>query len=98
MNNLANLQSQQQLNESKSLLTKSVERLTSGKRVNQAKDNPADFAIGLRLNIGSSSALQSIHNVNDASSVAQVASAGIEIQANLLGRAEELALQAAGNP
>ncbi|APS56094.1 hypothetical protein AVI52_01815 [Piscirickettsia salmonis] len=98
MNNLANLQSQQQLNESKSLLTKSVERLTSGKRVNQAKDNPADFAIGLRLNIGSSSALQSIHNVNDASSVAQVASVGIEIQANLLGRAQELALQAAGNP
>lgn len=98
MNNLTNLQSQQQLSESKSLLTKSVERLTSGKRVNQAKDNPADFAIGLRLNIGSSSALQSIHNVNDASSVAQVASAGIEIQANLLGRAQKLALQAAGNP
>ncbi|WP_416431032.1 hypothetical protein [Piscirickettsia salmonis] len=56
MNNLANLQSQQQLNESKSLLTQSVERLTSGKRVNQAKDNPADFVIGLRLNIGNSSA------------------------------------------
>ncbi|ALY02646.1 flagellin N-terminal helical domain-containing protein [Piscirickettsia salmonis] len=44
MNNLTNLQSQQQLSESKSLLTKSVERLTSGKRVNQAKDNPADAA------------------------------------------------------
>ncbi|ODN41716.1 flagellin N-terminal helical domain-containing protein [Piscirickettsia litoralis] len=98
INNPAGLQSQQQLNESKSLLARSIERLTTGKRVNQAKDNPADFAIGLRLNVDISSTLQAIQNTNDASSVAQVASGGLEIQTDLLGRAQELALQAAGNP
>ena len=73
----------------------SMERLASGKRVNQAADDAAGLAIATRINAEIQGLQQSIKNAGDAQSLLQVAEGALEEVHTILLRMRELAVQGA---
>ncbi len=71
----------------------SMERLTSGKSVNHAKDNGANVAIVTSMTSQARGTEQAMRNANDATSMIQTADGGAEEVVNILQRQRELALQ-----
>ena len=71
-----------------------MERLSSGKRINSAKDDAAGLAIATRMNAASRGMSQAIRNANDGISLAQTADSAAGSVADILVRMRELALQA----
>ena len=69
-------------------LNSSIERMTSGYKVNHAKDNAANFSIITDLNTQISSMLQVQQNAADGLSMLQTAEGGLEEIEELLQRAE----------
>src|SRR5882724_6722582 len=63
--NVASLNAQRHLAETTSLLNKSIERLSSGLRINSASDDAAGLAIADKLRADSRIASQAIRNAND---------------------------------
>ncbi len=93
--NLASLNAQRNLNSSQSALHTSLQRLSSGLRVNSAKDDAAGMAIASRMESQIRGLNQAVRNANDGISLAQTAEGALgAIQANL-ARMRELAIQAA---
>ncbi|MBF0184124.1 MAG: hypothetical protein HQM06_07030 [Magnetococcales bacterium] len=76
-------------------LKSSYDRLTSGLRLNRAKDDVAGFAISTRMETAIRERNTTIKNVNDAIAMTQVADNGLQEGAFLLQRMTELAVQAA---
>ncbi len=93
--NLASLNAQRNLNTSQSALHTSLQRLSSGLRVNSAKDDAAGMAIASRMESQIRGLNQSVRNASDGISLAQTAEGALGAIQNNLARMRELAVQAA---
>jgi flagellin len=92
--NLFALNAQRNVSKVQSGLGTSVERLSSGLRVNSAKDDAAGLAISMKLTSQVRSLNQAIRNAQDGISVVQTAEGGMNEIHNILTRMRELAQQA----
>ena len=92
--NLQSLNAQRNLNSSQSSLSVSMQRLSSGLRVNSAKDDAAGLAIADRMNTQVRGSQVAIRNANDGISLAQVADGALSKVTDSLQRMRELAVQA----
>ena len=92
--NLAGLNAQRNVSKVQTGLAQSVERLSSGLRVNSAKDDAAGLAISMKLTSQVRSLNQAIRNAQDGISVVQTAEGGMNEIHNILTRMRELAQQA----
>jgi flagellin len=92
--NIASLNAQRNLNASQSALATSMQRLSSGLRVNSAKDDAAGLAIAERMNAQVRGMNVAIRNANDGISLAQTAEGALSKVGDSLQRMRELAVQA----
>src|SRR5690554_3384333 len=92
--NIASLNAQRNLQGSTNALTTAMERLSSGSRINSAKDDAAGLQISNRLTSQINGLNVAIRNANDGISVAQVAEGALQESTNILQRMRELTLQA----
>ena len=92
--NIASLNAQRNLNASQSSLATSMQRLSSGLRVNSAKDDAAGLAIAERMNAQVRGMNVAIRNANDGISLAQTAEGALSKVGDALQRMRELAIQA----
>ncbi|MES2014123.1 MAG: flagellin [Pseudomonadota bacterium] len=91
--NVASLNTQRNLSASQSSLNTSLQRLSSGLRINSSKDDSAGLAIATRMDSQVRGMHVAIRNANDAISFAQTAEGGIAKQTDALQRMRELAVQ-----
>jgi len=92
--NITSMIGQQNLSESKSALTTSMERLSSGLRINSAKDDAAGQAIANRMSSQITGLGQAQRNANDGISAAQTAEGALNQVNDNLQRIRELSVQA----
>ncbi len=95
--NIASLNAQRNLNTSQSALSTSLQRLSSGLRINSAKDDAAGLAIAQRFTAQINGDNQAARNANDAISLAQTAEGDLTQIGNNLQRIRELAVQSANS-
>lgn len=95
--NLASLNAQRNLNTSQSSTAKALERLSSGLRINSAKDDAAGLAISSRFNAQARGLSVAIRNAGDGISMAQTADGAMGSITTSLQRLRELALQSANS-
>lgn len=93
--NLAALGGQDNLKKSQSSLNTSIERLSSGQRINSAKDDAAGQAIANRMETNLRANTTINRGVNDGISLMQTAEGGLDGINDILHRSRELAVQAA---
>ena len=93
--NVNSLTAQRNLNSSQGSLATSMQRLSSGLRVNSAKDDAAGLAIAERMNTQVRGMNVAIRNANDGISLSQTAEGGLQEVSNMLQRMRELAVQSA---
>ena len=92
--NIASLNAQRNLNASQGSLATSMQRLSSGLRVNSAKDDAAGLAIAERMNAQVRGMNVAVRNANDGISLSQTAEGALSQVGNALQRMRELAVQA----
>jgi len=95
--NIASLNSQRNLNGSQKALETSLQRLSSGLRINSAKDDAAGLAISDRMTSQIRGYNQATRNANDGISLAQTAEGALGATTDLLQRIRELAIQSANS-
>lgn len=93
--NVASLNSQRQLMNSGNALDRASERLSSGQRINSAKDDAAGLAISNRMTSQIRGLDQAIRNANDGVSLIQTAEGALQESTNILQRMRELSIQSA---
>ena len=93
--NVMSLAAQRNLSRTETGLQTSIERLSSGLRVNSAKDDAAGLAIASRIDAQVRGLNVAIRNAGDAISLAQTAEGGLSEITNMLQRMRELAVQSA---
>jgi len=93
--NIASLNSQRQLASSTNSLSTNYERLSSGKRINSAKDDAAGLQISSRLTAQVNGLNQGSRNANDGISLAQTAEGALDEYTNTLQRMRTLSVQSA---
>jgi flagellin len=93
--NLVSMNAQRNLSGSQSALATSMQRLSSGLRVNSAKDDAAGLAIAERMNAQVKGMNVAIRNANDAISLSQTAEGALGKVGDMLQRMRELAVQSA---
>ncbi len=91
--NVTSLKAQKNLNTSAGGLATSMERLSSGLRINSAKDDAAGLSISNRLNSQVRGLEVGMRNANDAISIAQIAEGAMQEQTNMLQRMRDLTVQ-----
>ena len=91
--NIASLNAQRNLNSSQTSLATSLQRLSSGLRINSAKDDAAGLAIAERFTAQIRGLTQATRNANDGISLAQTAEGDLVQISNNLQRIRELAVQ-----
>src|SRR6201991_4027183 len=91
--NVSSLTAQRNLGASQSSLATSMQRLSSGLRINSAKDDAAGLAIANRMTSQIRGMDQAVRNANDGISLAQTAEGALGEVANNLQRIRELAVQ-----
>ena len=92
--NLASLNAQRNLSSSQGSLATSMQRLSSGLRVNSAKDDAAGLAIASRMDGQSRGLTIAARNANDGISLSQTAEGALGKVSDMLQRMRELAVQA----
>ncbi len=95
--NIASLNTQRQLTIANNAINKSLERLSSGLRINRASDDAAGLAIATRLQAQVRGLQQASRNANNAISLVQTAEGALNSVTNILQRLRELAVQAASD-
>jgi len=95
--NVMSLNAQRNLSKSQSALAQSMERLSSGLRINSAKDDAAGLAISDRMTSQVNGLNQAQRNANDGISLAQTAEGALQETTNILQRMRELAVQSAND-
>ncbi|MBK6714027.1 MAG: flagellin FliC [Burkholderiales bacterium] len=95
--NLNSLNAQRNASASQSSLATSMQRLSSGLRVNSAKDDAAGLAIAERMSAQSRGMSAAMRNANDGVSMAQTAEGALSKVGDMLQRMRELAVQAAND-
>ena len=93
--NIASLNAQRNLNASQQDANTTLQRLSSGLRINSAKDDAAGLAIAERFTSQVRGLNQAVRNSNDGVSLAQVAEGALGESGNIVQRMRELAVQAA---
>jgi len=93
--NIASLTAQRNLTGSQSMLSTSLERLSSGLRINSAKDDAAGLAISERFTAQIRGLNQGVRNANDGISLAQTAEGALKEVTSNLQRIRELSVQSA---
>jgi flagellin len=93
--NSLSLLTQNNLNKSQSALNSAIERLSSGMRINSAKDDAAGQAIANRFTANIKGLTQATRNANDGISIAQTTEGALTEVNNNLQRIRELSVQAA---
>ena len=91
--NVASLSAQRSLGGSQNMLNTSLERLSTGLRINSAKDDAAGLAIGERFTSQVRGLNQAARNTNDAISLVQTAEGALKEVSSNLQRIRELAVQ-----
>jgi len=91
--NIMSLNAQRNASASQMSLATSMQRLSSGLRVNSAKDDAAGMAIADRMNTQIRGMTVAMRNANDGISLAQVAEGGLAVVTDILQRMRELAVQ-----
>ena len=92
--NLVSLNAQRNLSASQLSLSTSMQRLSSGMRVNSAKDDAAGLAIAERMNAQARGMNVAMRNANDGISMAQVGEGALGKVSDIMQRMRELAVQA----
>lgn len=95
--NVSALTAQRNLNKSQSALSTNLQRLSSGLRINSAKDDAAGLAISDRFMAQINGLNQASRNANDGISLAQTAEGALDETTNALQRMRTLAVQAAND-
>lgn len=95
--NVSSLTSQRHLRQTRELLDRSLERLSSGYRINRAGDDAAGLAISEKLRAKTRGLVQAQRNASDGVSLIQVAEGGLNEIQNILVRLRELGVQAASD-
>ena len=95
--NQSALNAQRQLNSTTNALGRSFERLSSGLRINGAKDDAAGLSITTRFTSQVRGLNQAVRNSNDGISLAQTAEGALNETTNILQRIRELAVQSAND-
>lgn len=93
--NVASLNAQRNLSTTQLALSKSMQRLSSGLRINSAADDAAGLAISQNMQAGIRSMNQAVRNANDGISMVQTAEGALNETSNILLRMRELGTQAA---
>ena len=93
--NVASLTAQRNLGISQNALNTSINRLSSGLRINSAKDDAAGLAISERFSSQIRGLNQAVRNANDGISMAQTAEGALKASGDILQRVRELAVQSA---
>jgi flagellin len=93
--NVSALRAQNSSRVANNMLGTAMERLSSGKRINSAKDDAAGLAIATRMDAKVRGLNQAIRNANDGISLAQTAEGAMGEVSNILVRMRELSVQAA---
>ncbi len=91
--NAAALGATSQLNRTQNSLTKSLERISSGLRINSAADDAAGLSVATSMESDNTSIKQAMRNTNDGISMIQTAEGGANEVYNILTRMRELAVQ-----
>jgi len=94
-NNIASLNAQRNLGVSEAGMNKSLQRLSSGYRINSAADDAAGLAISTRFRANIASVKVAQRNISEANSLLQVAEGAMSQIGDILTRMKELATQAA---
>jgi flagellin len=95
--NIASLNAQRNLGNTQGALNKSLQRLSSGLRINSAKDDAAGLAVSTRMTSQIRGLNQAARNANDGISLAQTAEGAMQESGNILQRMRELAIQSAND-
>lgn len=93
--NIASLNTQRNLQSSSNSLATSMQRLSTGSRINSAKDDAAGLQISNRLTSQVNGLGVAVRNANDGISMAQTAEGALQQSTNILQRMRDLALQSA---
>ena len=96
--NVASLNAQRNTATNSASLSTTMQRLSSGLRINSAKDDAAGLAIADRMNTQVRGMNVAVRNAGDAISMAQVAEGGLSTMNDMLQRMRELAVQASNAP
>ncbi|WP_406624239.1 flagellin [Acidovorax sp. SDU_ACID1] len=96
--NIPSLNAQRNTVANSNSLSTTMQRLSSGLRINSAKDDAAGLAIADRMNTQIRGMNVAIRNAGDAISMAQVAEGGLSAMNDMLQRMRELAIQASNAP
>ncbi|MEO1233750.1 MAG: flagellin [Myxococcota bacterium] len=95
--NTASMQASRALSRNQRALAQSFQRLSTGLRINSAKDDAAGLAIANRLTSQYRGLVQASRNAGDSISLLQTAESAISEQQNMLQRLRELAVQSASD-
>ncbi|MCL7419408.1 MAG: flagellin, partial [Methylobacter sp.] len=95
--NVSSLNAQRQLSRSSAAQSTAMERLSSGLRINSAKDDAAGLGITDRMTSQIRGLDQSVRNANDGISLSQVAEGALQESTNILQRMRELSVQSAND-
>jgi flagellin len=95
--NIGSLNAQRQLNRSQASMQTAMERLSSGLRINSAKDDAAGLGISDRMSAQIRGLNQAVRNANDGISVSQTAEGALQESTNILQRMRELSVQSAND-
>ncbi|MEI6896501.1 MAG: flagellin [Psychromonas sp.] len=95
--NIMSLNAQRQLNKSQSVSNQAMERLSSGLRINSAKDDAAGLAISTGMQSQIRGLTQAVRNSNDGVSMTQTAEGSMDEMTNILQRMRELSVQSAND-
>ena len=93
--NISSLTAQRNLDRSQNSLATSLQRLSSGLRINSAKDDAAGLAISERFSAQIRGMNQAVRNANDGISISQTAEGALSSASDILQRVRELAVQSA---
>ncbi|MDX2351359.1 flagellin domain-containing protein [Stutzerimonas xanthomarina] len=92
--NIASLNTQRNINNTNNALTTSMQRLSTGSRINSAKDDAAGLQISNRLTSQINGINVAVRNANDGISMAQTAEGALQQSTNILQRMRDLVIQA----
>lgn len=95
--NIASMNAQRNMDSTNKLLNKTLERLSSGLRINRAADDAAGLAVAEKLRTQVRGFTQAIANSQDAVNLIATAESGIDQSSQILQRIRELAIQAGGD-
>ena len=96
--NVSAMISQNSLNNNDNLLSKSLERLSSGLKINHAKDNPAGLAVAKRMNAQLEGLSKASENADGGVSVIETADGALSEIHEMLQRINELSIKACNGP